>query len=241
VTTVSLKLEYFGISDVGLVRTNNEDVWSVIPGKQFFILADGMGGHKAGEVAASFAVESMCASIEALPNSANVEDVCQFLRRAIDKANSRVFEESHRHVDFAGMGTTLSCFIVLGKCLVYGHVGDSRLYRFRKKLVQLTEDHSLRQTVGNREDPANLFLRNVITRAIGTQLLVYPDVGVIPFQSKDLYMLCSDGLTDYVDNAKISSVLSSSIPLEEMGKNLVSLALEKGGNDNITLLLVRIM
>jgi len=240
VTTVSLKLEYFGISDVGLVRTNNEDIWSVIPGKQFFILADGMGGHKAGEIAASFAVESMCTAIESLPDQTNVEEVCQFLRAAIGKANSLVFEEAHRHLDYAGMGTTLSCFVVLEKYLVYGHVGDSRLYRFRKKLVQLTEDHSLRQAVGYREDPTHPLMRNVITRAIGTQALVLPDIGVIPLQSKDLYMLCSDGLTDYVDPSKISSVLSSSFSLEEMGKSLVKLALEKGGNDNITLLLVRI-
>jgi protein phosphatase len=229
-------LEYFGISDIGRVRTNNEDVWSVVPGKQFFILADGMGGHQAGEVAASFAVENMCTSIEAL-SSPDVEEVCQFMRAAIDKANTKVYEESRQHIEYTGMGTTLCCFIILEKCLVYGHVGDSRLYRFRKRLVQLTEDHSLRQTVG--ED--NSHCRNMITRAIGTQFFVLPDIGVIPLQSKDLYMLCSDGLTDYVDKAQIAGVFSTANSLEEMGKTLVKLALEKGGNDNITLLLVRIV
>jgi PPM family protein phosphatase len=240
----SFKVEYFGTSEIGLIRSNNEDAWSVIPEKQFFILADGMGGHKAGEVASSFAVESMCDSIHAAPAKADVEEACQLLRKAIAKANSRVFEESHRHPNYAGMGTTLSCFIVLENFLVYGHIGDSRLYRYRNKLEQLTEDHSLRHTFWNKEEavsPPTLLLRNVITRAIGTQPSVLPDIGVISLRPKDLYMLCSDGLSDYVDEDKITHILSSTYSLEEMGRNLIELALEKGGNDNITLLLVRIL
>jgi serine/threonine protein phosphatase PrpC len=240
----SFKLEYFGISEIGLVRSNNEDIWSAVTEKQFFILADGMGGHKAGEVASSFAVESMCESIRSLPAKADVEDACQLLREAIAKANSKVFEESRRHPDYSGMGTTLSCFLVLEIFLVYGHIGDSRLYRYRNRLEQLTEDHSLRHTLWNKEEESSsptLLLRNVITRAIGMQPSVLPDIGVIPLRPKDLYMLCSDGLSDYVDENKIARILSSTDSLEEMGRNLVELALEKGGNDNITLLLVRIL
>ena len=147
-----LALKYFGISDIGLVRSNNEDVWSAVADKQFFILADGMGGHNAGEVASSFAVESMCKSIDALPDLADVEKVSQFLREAIAKANSKVFNASRKYPDYAGMGTTLSCFIVIDKFLVYGHIGDSRLYRYRNQLEQLTEDHSLRQPLWNKEE-----------------------------------------------------------------------------------------
>ncbi len=232
--------EYFGISEIGLVRSNNEDVWSAAPKKQFFILADGMGGHQAGEVAASMTVESMCASIDALSPKANLEEACICLREAIAQANSKVFNESQRHADYAGMGTTLTCFLLVDDFLIYGHVGDSRLYRHRKKLEQLTEDHSLRNK--EKEDaPPVLLMRNVITRAIGTQFSVLPDIGVIPLKSKDLYMLCSDGLSDYVEEEKMARILSSFVPLGEMGKNLVELALEKGGNDNITLLLVRIL
>ena len=240
----SSAIEYFGISETGFVRSNNEDVWSAIPKKQFFILADGMGGHKAGEIASSFAVESMCASINALPMKIDVEEACQGLREAIAKANSKVFDESHNHAEYAGMGTTLSCFIVLENFLIYGHIGDSRLYRYRNRLEQLTEDHSLRHTLWNKEEASaapTLLLRNVITRAIGTQPSVLPDIGVIACRSKDLYMICSDGLSDYVEEDKIARILSSSQSLKEMGKNLVELALEKGGNDNITLLLVRIL
>jgi len=240
----SSSFEYFGISEIGLVRSNNEDVWQAIPKKQFFILADGMGGHQAGEVAASLTVESMRASIDALSPKADLEEACLCLREAIAKANSKVFNESQRHHDYAGMGTTLTCFLLVGNFLIYGHVGDSRLYRFRKKLERLTEDHSLRHSVWNKEEedsPPVLLLRNVITRAVGTQSSVLPDIGVIPLNSKDIYMLCSDGLSDYADEGKMARLLSSSVPLEEMGRNLVELALEKGGNDNITLLLVRIL
>lgn len=230
-TLLKQKIEYYGISEIGLVRANNEDVWAALPEKKFFILADGMGGHKAGEIASSLAVETLCASMKSFPESADVEEACQFLRDAIAQANTKVFEESHRHPNYAGMGTTLSCFALVKNFLIYGHIGDSRLYRYRDKLQKLTEDHSLRHT-----QP----MRHVITRAIGTQPSVMPDIGVIALKSKDLYILCSDGLSDYVEEKKIAAALSPPLAMEEMGRNLVEMALEKGGNDNITLLLVRI-
>lgn len=223
-------LESYGITDIGLVRGNNEDIWMELPEKQFFILADGMGGHNAGEIAASLTVESMCNSIHALPDQASVEETCQFLRSAIAKANTKVFDESLRRPEYAGMGTTLSCFVIKENFLIYAHIGDSRLYRYRNKLDQLTEDHA----------PSPPLLRNVITRAIGTHSTILPDIGVISLCLKDVYMLCSDGLSDYVEEGKLSQLLSSSLVLEEIGKKLVKAALEKGGNDNITLLLARI-
>lgn len=231
-----MTLEYYGISEVGLVRSNNEDVWAVLPENKFFLLADGMGGQKAGEIASSLALENLCSFMKNLPANANVEEACQFLRDAIAHANTKVFEESHRHSHCAGMGTTLSCFTVLKDFLIYGHIGDSRLYRYRGKLQRLTQDHSLRH---QHCEASTILMRHVITRAIGTQPTVLPDIGVIALNSKDLYMLCSDGLSDYVDESKIAATLSSSISLEEMGRNLVEMALEKGGNDNITLLLAR--
>ncbi len=231
-------MKFFGISETGFVRSNNEDVWWADPAKQFYVLADGMGGHQAGEVAATFAVESMRKSIQALSEHPTVEEACQLLRKAIAKANTKVFKESHDHSDYAGMGTTLSCFLLVENFLIYGHIGDSRLYRYRTKLQLLTEDHSLRQAVSTKDSA--LLTRNMITRAIGTHAEVLPDIGVIPLHSKDIYMLCSDGLSDYVEGQTITRILSSPVSLEEMGRNLVESALEKGGNDNITLLLVRI-
>jgi len=239
----SFQIDHFGISEIGLVRSNNEDVWSALPDKQFYVLADGMGGHQAGEVASSFAVETMNRCMHSLPDHSDVETACRLLRDAIAAANTKVYEEAHRNADYAGMGTTLSCFLLIEKFLIYGHVGDSRLYRYRNRLQQLTEDHSLRQTLCNREEEKKsspLLIRNVITRAIGTHPTILPDIGVIPLRSKDIYMLCSDGLSDYADEQTIGRILASPLSLEEMGRNLVESALEKGGNDNITLLLVRI-
>jgi protein phosphatase len=230
-----IQLESFGITNIGLVRGNNEDVWAILPHKSFFILADGMGGHKAGEVASSLTMQSMCASVSSLSEDAGIEEACWLLRDAIAKANAKVYEESHLHREYAGMGTTLSCFVIIEDVLIYGHVGDSRLYRYRDKLEQLTEDHSLHQ------DKEKFTLRNVITRAIGNLATILPDIGVIPLRKKDIYMLCSDGLSDYVDKNTLSRLLASPSPLEEIGKKLVESALKKGGNDNITLLLVKIL
>ncbi len=285
--------ECYGVSDIGRARQNNEDVFAIVPEKQFFIIADGMGGHRAGEIASSFAVKSMCASILKLPEHAvnpggkkgtrcaseakpdqsisgpneeaivelwptkridmvkpqqadchlftagvnNVEETCRYLRQAVARANAKVFNESHLHPDYAGMGTTLTCCIIVEDFLIYAHIGDSRLYRYRKHLEQLTEDHSQRQKTARHPG----FGRMVITRAIGTQSTILPDIGVISLHSNDLYLLCSDGLSDYVDQKTLASLLSSPISLEEMGRKLIESALEKGGNDNITLLLIKIM
>lgn len=238
---MAYKLDSFGISDVGLVRKNNEDVWATLPEKQFFVLADGMGGHKAGEVASSLAIQSMCTSLAHLEEQPSIEETCKRLREAFAKTNAKVYHESHQNSDHAGMGTTLSCFVVTDEYLVYGHVGDSRLYRYRGKLERLTEDHSLRNTL-HKEDvviPPHV-MRNVITRAIGTHSHIHPDLGVIPLRPRDIYMLCSDGLSDYVAESKIALLLSSPLSLEEIGKKLVEAALRKGGNDNITLLLLKV-
>ena len=234
-----MKLKSFGISDIGLSRENNEDVFTALPDVPFFILADGMGGHNAGEIAASLAVESMCTSIKSLPLEATVEDTCQFLRQAIANANKKVFEESLLNTKCSGMGTTLSCFIIVKNFLIYAHIGDSRLYRYRDTLEQLTEDHSLCNRFLSQDEhtPAQ---RNVITRAIGNLSTILPDIGVIPLLPQDLYMLCSDGLSDYTSENKMIRILSSPLQLEEMAGKLVKSALENGGNDNITLLLVKI-
>lgn len=234
------KLESFGISDVGLVRKNNEDVWTVLPDKQFFVLADGMGGHKAGEVASSLAVQSMCKSMASLENQPSAEEACMRLREAFSRANTKVYHESRQNPDYAGMGTTLSCFVITDDYLIYAHVGDSRLYRYRGKLERLTEDHSLRNALFRDEDLPPQLMRNVITRAIGTHSNILPDIGVIPLRPRDIYMLCSDGLSDYVEESKMALLLSSPLPLEAIGKKLVEAALKRGGNDNITLLLLKV-
>lgn len=239
------KVETYGLSDVGLIRPNNEDVFKVLPEKQFFVLADGMGGHNAGEVASLKAAESMCGSLSLLKEAATVKEICAALRAAISSANHTVYALSHHNKSYSGMGTTLSCFVLTDSALIYAHVGDSRLYRKRKKLEQLTEDHSLRHIMlANEEQPSTelptQMFRNVITRAIGTHPYVIPDIGVIPLQEGDIYMLCSDGLTDFVSEEVIEAILNAHTSLEHIAHELIKSALEKGGNDNITVLLVKI-
>jgi protein phosphatase len=240
-----LKAEFFGLSDIGRVRTNNEDVFRTLPSAQFYVLADGMGGHNAGEIAATEAVDAMCRCIAQAGTLSSVEESCNALRSGIAAANACVNTHAHQDKALKGMGTTLSCFLLCDDVLVYAHVGDSRIYRYRQALKQLTEDHSLRHALlTNEEEPSGarptLLYRNGITRAIGTHPYVHPDIGVIPLQSKDIYLICSDGLTDCVCDEEIQKIMRCSESIEYIGKELIAFALEKGGNDNITALLVKI-
>jgi protein phosphatase len=230
---MALKFHSFGISDIGRARTNNEDLFAILEEKRLFLLADGMGGHLAGEVAAAMTLETLNTfSSPTFPST--IEEGCLFLRKALQEANQRVFALASNCPNHLGMGTTLSCFMLMENHLIYAHVGDSRLYRYRQDLYQLTEDHSTRQCRPFRAP------RQVLTRAVGTNSTLLPDIGVIPLQPGDLYMLCSDGLSDSLKTEEIAKELAASCSLEEKGGNLVKTALEKGGNDNITLLLVQI-
>lgn len=240
------QIDSFGMTDVGYIRTNNEDMFEILGDKQFFILADGMGGHNAGEVASSEAVKSMCRSIRYAPSFSSDGQITKYLIQAIDKANQRVWSLSLEDDAFSGMGTTLSCFLVHEDRLVYAHMGDSRLYQYRGKLLQISHDHSLRAMLLEEQDIDRELLdqpgfKNVITRALGTQSHVTPDIGVVPIQPGDIYLLCSDGLTDLVPDTEIAFLLSSGKNPQETCESLISAALEKGGNDNITVLMVKIL
>ena len=238
-------VEAYGLSDVGLVRPNNEDVFQILPDKKFYILAHGMGGHNAGEIAALKAVESVCTSVEELEKFSTTQEICNLLRNAIALANQKVYTLSHQNKAYSGMGTTLCCFHLSTHQLIYAHIGDSRLYRLRNKLEKLTEDHSLRHTMLHSEDqpspelPAQLF-RNIITRAIGTYSYVIPDIGVISIKPGDVFLLCSDGLSDFVSEEEIAQAIGTSCSLAESANKLIHCALDKGGNDNVTVLLVKI-
>jgi serine/threonine protein phosphatase PrpC len=249
------QLESFGLSHIGLARSNNEDVFETIPEKQFFILADGMGGHKAGEIAAGEAVRYICDVVRKADLSLlKPEALSHFLRKTLEAASSHVWQLSRKSSDYAGMGTTLSCFLIREGRLFYAHVGDSRLYRFRPSNVgqeishvlhQLTLDHSLKacsladELVGACEVGQVVF-KNVITRALGTSPYVIADVGVISLLPGDIYFLCSDGLTDVVPDHKMSEILSLGAQVPSTVDALIHTALEKGGNDNITILMARL-
>jgi PPM family protein phosphatase len=243
-----LKLESYGISDIGLVRQNNEDVWDKIPEYNFFALADGMGGHKAGEVAAREAILKLCSSIRhKLSQSggkATAAQAASYLNQAIKEANTWVYEMAAQDENLHGMGTTLCCFLLCEQTLVYAHVGDSRIYRFRRALEQLTSDHSLRSeliaTGQLDEGTASLFpYKNIITRAIGTSLQVEAEIASCHVEPGDIYFLCSDGLTDYVTTDKMYAILSRADTIKEASDSLVKSAKDKGGNDNITIVMIK--
>ncbi|HKZ00218.1 MAG TPA: Stp1/IreP family PP2C-type Ser/Thr phosphatase [Rhabdochlamydiaceae bacterium] len=238
-------VDSFGCSDIGLVRKNNEDIWMSVPEKNFYLLSDGMGGHNAGEIAAREAAESVCSSIENMDLGLSLEDACRYIKDAIISANQHVYKLASTHDAWHGMGTTLCCFFLHEQTLIYAHVGDSRIYRFRGKLERMTQDHSLRQEIINRLQlkknlASHLPFKNVITRAIGTYPKVEPEMATTAVHLHDIYFLCSDGLTDMVSDEEIEEILQNASSLEEACDTMVESAKCNGGNDNITILMIKI-
>jgi protein phosphatase len=225
-------IESFGISDVGLSREKNEDVFHEIPLHSFFVLADGMGGHNAGEVAAKEVIHHLSSSIcQLFSTEENFPPLPSFLHNAIVKANHWVHQLSEQKLEFQGMGTTLCCLLIHEQKLIYGHVGDSRIYRFRDALLQMTQDHRSSSLRGKK---------NMITRAIGTTPHIEPDIAIESIHPGDIYFLCSDGLTDYVSDHEISTILEKNGCIKTASKQLVHAAKTKGGGDNITILMLKV-
>ncbi|MBY0529501.1 MAG: protein phosphatase 2C domain-containing protein [Rhabdochlamydiaceae bacterium] len=236
-------IESFGMSDQGLVRQNNEDVFEALIEKNFFALADGMGGHNAGEIAASLAIQFVCQKINEADLSLSAEEMGQYLRQALAQANAHIWGHSLQDPHYLGMGTTLCCFMIHDESLIYAHVGDSRLYRFRGNLELITRDHSLRASLedkGEVENGKGLPYKHVITRALGTTSHVMPDIGILSILPNDIYFLCSDGLSDMVPDSTIEAILKVAPKISLAVPVLIQAALEKGGNDNITVLMVKI-
>jgi len=244
----TLKIQACGFSDTGLVRTNNEDAWAQIPEKNFFVLADGMGGHNAGEIAAQEAVCELCYWINNTVSYDNLtlEELSTNIYKAIVDVNTKIYLHSTSSLSLKGMGTTLCCMYFYEDNIVYAHVGDSRIYRLRNgQLQQLTEDHSLMNELirVNRidEDHLDHFLhKNVITKALGIEKRLTPSLSQIPILSDDIYIMCSDGLSDYVSEEQITSILLNHNDLENAGLALIERANTAGGFDNITVILTKV-
>lgn len=244
---VLYQVSVHGISDVGLVRQNNEDSWRALKEDNFFVLADGMGGHQAGEVASKTAVEHLCYLFHQRSNLFPIEmsSAKKNLKGMIQEVNRLVYHLGRENPSLRGMGTTLCCLFLHPAGLLYAHVGDSRIYRMRQGVLeQLTKDHSLLRElidIGQlSEQQAEEFLyKNIITKAIGTEASVEPSVDETSIEVDDLLLMCSDGLSDLVSMNEIQEVLANH-PNEEALKLLVDKAKGYGGHDNITLVLVRI-
>ncbi len=242
-------LEMVNISHVGLVRTKNEDYTFISPMEGIAVLADGMGGHSAGEVASEMAVE---VAVEELRHTLRFEssDLMQCLMlvgQTMELANSHVYNLSMKKPELAGMGTTLVLTLFRDNKLFFAHVGDSRLYRLRNHgLTQLTRDHSLMQEVldhelfPNRGSARDAGVgENVLTRSLGFAPDVDVDVDLVENQLGDIYLLCSDGLYGPVSDQQLLTTLAAvDLSLGDKANFLLAQALDGGGKDNVSLVLV---
>jgi serine/threonine protein phosphatase PrpC len=241
-------IESFGISDIGTTRTNNEDIWAELPDDHFYILADGMGGHLGGEVAAKESVLHVCDALESFLRQhphPSIPALKSHFKQAYTKANAWIRSLAYKHPDLSGMGTTLCCLLITGKELIYANIGDSRIYRFRNTLERLTQDHSLREELLakgelTQETAVDFPRKNILTRALGISPTVEPDIHQITVQLGDVYLLCSDGLHDALSDRQIETVLRQNSSIKDAAIELVEAAKSAGGTDNITLLILKL-
>ena len=234
----------FSITDIGRRREKNQDYIfsSDIPLGSLsclYLVADGMGGHQAGELASKNTAEAVVEYVA----QAGDGDPEEILRGAIRDANNKVRQLAAKHREYYGMGTTLVGCTICGDTLLVANVGDSRLYTFKDELKQITEDHSLveemvRAGTLDRKLARIHPERNVITRAIGVEDAVKPDFFRVPLDECGLVLMCSDGLYSMAEEEEIIEVLRQDLPLEEKAAALVACANEAGGNDNISVILI---
>lgn len=242
-------------TDVGLLRGHNEDAVASDLSIGLMVLADGMGGYKAGEVASEIAVLMIAAEItEGMQNkphttraNSNLLPESQMLLSAVEKTNAAIYQISQDQPQCAGMGTTLVAGIFANNKLAIGHIGDSRAYRLRgAELVQLTIDHSLVQEQINagvitQEQAKFSNNKNLVTRALGIDPEVETDLQEFDVEVGDLYLLCSDGLSDLISNEEIAQILlGANANINDAAKKLINVANENGGTDNISVILAKI-
>lgn len=237
------------LSDKGRVRQVNEDsVWIGSIQEEYIlgIVADGMGGHRAGDTASQLAVQTVVSDLQGLEAGLSAEACRAALHDAILHANDIVFHMAKTNSDYYNMGTTIVAALLRGNQGIIGHIGDSRAYLVGEdELRLLTQDHSLVNELLktgqiSQEEAAAHPRRNVLTRALGTDSEVSVELDDIQLSSGEVLLLCSDGLTNMVTGDQIETVALAGIPLEDRAKHLVALALEAGGEDNITVALFEI-
>lgn len=237
-------LKTFSITDIGRKRKINQDyVYTseepVGHLSNLFIVADGMGGHNAGDFAAKVTVETMLREIKASAE----RNPSIILSKAIDAANECVFKIAGNNPELEGMGTTVVAATCIGKYLQVANVGDSRLYVVNKDIRQITRDHSLVEEMVrlgglDREDARNHPKKNVITRAVGVGAAVEADFFTVELEEGDLVLMCSDGLTNMLEDEEIRMLLDGARDIVEKAQELVDAANEKGGKDNISVILI---
>lgn len=236
------------VSDIGRVRSVNEDsswVDRLEQGYTLAIVADGMGGHQAGDIASRLAVDTIVQDLSGIPSGLSVEVCGERLKDAILHANDVIYREASTHEEYHNMGTTVVAVLLGDREGMIGHIGDSRVYKFRQGgVVQLTEDHSLvnelLKTKQISEQEASMHPhRNVVTRALGTDPQVTVDLIPVSLETGEILLLCSDGLSNYVTPEQMTQTLGlEGLELDDRADRLLRLALLAGGDDNITVALL---
>ncbi|WP_395668604.1 Stp1/IreP family PP2C-type Ser/Thr phosphatase [Rhodoferax sp.] len=237
-------------TDTGRTRANNEDAVVFDAQTSSLVLADGMGGYNAGEVASGMATATILESLSTWLASVGVmaqgSEVRRAMQASVDQANRAVYDAAHANAQYAGMGTTVVVGVFHAGVFWVGHIGDSRCYRLRGgTLERITRDHSLLQ---DRLDaglisPAQAVhsrIRNLVTRALGVDKSVVLEVNDFAVAPGDMYLVCSDGLSDMLDDAAIAQITTQPLGLEHKAGALVNAANAKGGKDNISVLLVEV-
>lgn len=238
-----MRLECAARTDQGKIRTSNEDSCVANPGTKLFLVADGMGGHAAGEVAsritAAVMEEIVCGAGPGTP-------MPDLLMRAVQTANTRVYETQRACSEYRGMGSTLTALAFNESCYYIAQVGDSRAYLLRgNRLIQLTRDHSLvwplyESGILTKDDISHHPQKNLITRSVGTQPHVEPEIQSGEALSGDVFLLCSDGLTDVLYDRDILEILTEKPDVQQASDCLIQAANARGGPDNITVVVVRV-
>ncbi len=234
-------------TDVGRVRELNEDNYCIVSGDiKLFIVADGMGGHNAGEVASQIAVEKIKEHIiRYIPQEQEEQQIKGIIYEAFNRANRDIYNRAKNEAECDGMGTTATAAIIIEERLYIGHIGDSRAYMIADGVIeQVTQDHSLvaellrKGSISEREALQHP-QKNIITRALGTDEGVKPDIYSVEFNESDILILCSDGLSNFVDKYELERCILEMEDSQDCCDYLVNLANSRGGFDNITLIIVK--
>jgi serine/threonine protein phosphatase PrpC len=251
-----MQTESAGATDRGRRRANNEDSFLSLEEKQLFAVADGVGGQEGGEVASAIAVDTLRETVPALlgtsdrtPPAAIVggaEREPAALRYAVSLANARIVEQAREHPELSGMGTTLTALLFSGTSAHLIHIGDSRAYLLRSGgLRQLSDDHTfvaeqVKAGIMTSEDARRSVYRHVITRGLGIDGVSEPNLHSVTVKTGDIYLLCSDGLTEMVEDQEIAKILRNAEPREAV-RSLINAANMAGGVDNITAVVVKVL
>ncbi len=236
-------------TDPGLARENNEDSVALDEAVRLGILADGMGGYNAGEIASGMATTFIKSELgrwlSQAGRHANAREVRRAMEICVDNANRSIFNAANSNPHYSGMGTTLVVGVFQDGKLLLGHIGDSRCYRLREgSIAQITKDHSLLQEQMDAglitpEQAATSSNKNLVTRALGVEDAVLLEVNEHRVEPGDIYVMCSDGLSDMVDDEGIATILGNDAPLEQKVGQLIDAANANGGRDNISVLVAQ--